>query len=593
MKIKKAFIIPAVCAAMTIAAGVGLAIHKNVSYTKVEEVRADAEINDKSGCIYSDAYNNVSQDSSHNKALITFTGTAHGLADGTVVDDSATLSNILFNGNPLTTYSGSKVVVWGGQNWFFVIYPKTTVKGTTLELLGGLTVGDSVCEHTMFTMNDSGLWKRSFKDAVNSTYASIYDDTYNNTQHATGYNRLMFTYTGVAHNGATLAGERQLGIYDNYISLSGNTLASYAGGSTQIAPWSGQKWIQIIYPETAVSVGSRLVINAGCKIGDAVFEKIIFQLNSSNKWEKLTLIDDDDLVANSDYKLFTINDYAFSKNDGAGFIFFPAVAGSIDAMSNSFGLRFIVNFPEANSNASIKLGGTDIYGTGPIVQITLNFTNNVYLTFNGSIDWSTSIVHTWSVNTDHLVEIYVIHTSDTSCTILLDIDSSLIFKVAKDTTGLVFNNNAVATGTANTASYFSSATDTTALALSRFANRQLKANDISFDNNAETDACKGNEGYYAKAKAHYNNLLTSNQKKAFANDASYSNLRARMVAWAAANGETISFNTTTGELEVQAANGMIAVINKNNAAVIIVVVSMITLSFLAVGAFYLRKRKHN
>lgn len=577
----------------------GLVAALNMKANNVNEAKADAEVNDKFDCIYSDAWNNIKDSNTSKRVLLTYIGTKNGFATDTVIDSATVGNKILLNGIAFSEFGADAMIkTWGGQNWFHVIYPNSVVEsgeGSTLEIMSGLTVGDSVCDHVKFTLNSSGLWRRTFTDAVNSTYQDIYSNDYNNGTHATGYNRLMFKYTGVAHNGATINGAEQLKNYDNYILIDGTPLSTYAGGSTQIAPWSGLPWLQIIYPDTAISVGSTLVINEGCQVGDAVFEKIVFKLNDSSKWEKLTLIEDDSLVRDGDYKLFTLSDYPFTVNDAGGYMFY---AGSdfVDAMSDSFGFRFIVNIPEgqlANAGAgTLKFACANIYGSSPIVSITLNYSNNVYLTFNGSIDWSTSIVHSWSEGVDHLVEVYFIKTSSTTAKVLLGIDNSLIFKSAdKDISGLTFHNFFTTSGPTDkgAASYYSSATDTTNLAISRFGSRKLHSNDVSFGDNRDTGNCLG---YYAGAKAFYTDYLTKNQKVAFATSGPYANLKNRLVAWAAANGENISFNGSTGAIEVARANfGFEAIVNDDNNYLIIAIISSLIVVTTFAGYFFLRRKR--
>lgn len=694
----------------------GLASVANRKDSTFIQAKAEGEVNDTFEYIFSDAYNNAAHSSTLNKVLLCYSGTAHGLASDTVLNDATTLDNVLLNGVTLSTYSDAKIVVWGGQNWFHIMYPKAQVsEGSTLELLEGLTVGDSICDHVKFTLNSNGLWKRTFTEAVNATYkniypnasfnsstnllivydgtalagglaissteklknydnyilyngnpissisgfslnawaqdgqpwfwmrfpaastgdklvvnsgckfftivlgdmafefngtewefvftgavnarySSIYSDDFNNTQHATGYNRLMFKYTGTAHNHPTaITSSAELKKYDRYIFIDNSPLSTYAGGSTQIAPWNDQFWIQIIYPATAISVGSTLTIKEGTKIGDAIFEKIVFKLNSSEKWEKLALIDDDALVKDSDYKLFTISDYPFSSNSS-----FIMYSGSefVDAMSDSFGFRFIVNIPTgqaASTNASLKFAGTDIYGNGALIKITINYGSNTYLTFNGSIDYSTSKSPVWTEGVDHLVEIYAIRTSDTAMQVLFGLDGELIWKSAAQTyTGLTFHNFFTITG-GDTASYYSSATDTTVLALSRFNERKLKTNDVAFSNTSDTGACRGANGYYAKAKAFYTDFLTKNQRIAFASESDYAQSRERMIAWGAANGETVSFNASTGELVISSNSNIISLFANNDAnknmIFIIALVSLLGVSFIAF--FIIKKKKES
>ena len=48
----------------------------------------------------------------------------------------------------------------------------------------------------------------------NASYVSIFSDDYNNTQHATGYNRILITYSGTAHGNPGPIVESALSSYD-------------------------------------------------------------------------------------------------------------------------------------------------------------------------------------------------------------------------------------------------------------------------------------------------------------------------------------------------------------------------------------------
>ena len=79
--------------------------------------------------------------------------------------------------------------------------------------------------------------------------------------------------------------------------------------------------------------------------------------------------------------------------------------------------------------------------------------------------------------------------------------------------------------------------------------------------------------------------------KEFASSASYANHRARFIAWGAANGESVSFNGSTGDLIVASNANMLSAIVEDKSALIIVVIS----SFVTVTALLyilvLKKRK--
>lgn len=580
----------------------------------VIEARADSsfvEPNDVFNKVYSDDWNNTTLAEGFNHVLLCFTGTANGL-DSTSIYDNSVLNNILINGSPLGG-DGSCVIPWGsGQNWFRVAYPVSKVssgEGCILEIKNGTAVGDSIILGFTLRLNASLKWEFNsttswageyiFTDPVNATYASIYSG-YNNSTHATGYNRLMFKYTGTAHNhSAAITSLLELKRYDGYVQIDGTPISEYQGGSTQIAPWSGQLWIQLIYPASAVSVGSVLTINEGCKIGDAVFAKMVFRLNSSSEWEEITLIEDDELVKNNDYMLFTPSDLGLHlENDTI-----PFYGDLGTTFQDSFAFQFNVNIPSADvatTTSEIKMGSTNIYGTSPMFVLYLNNTKENYgfgMFFNGSYDWDTyNKIPSWEGDVTHLVEFYAIKTDSTHMSFLLGVDGALLWKTSKDIsaadftghTCLSFNN----TGSTKSKDIYSNA-PTLEKALNRFGKNKLASESVAFDNNNDTGACRGENGSYAKAKAFYITYLNAAQRKAFASDASYAQLRARMVAWGAANGETVSFNTSTGDLVLSTNRISLFKNNESKMATIIAIIA-ITLGVSTAFIFLaLKKKKEN
>lgn len=572
-------------------AGTGLS-HKNT----FREVKADGEPNASYVKVYddNDSFNNTSISSDFNNVLLVYSGTAHGLSsDG--IYDSAVLGKIFLNGKPLTQIGGSVFIPWQGQLWFRIAYPNTVKAGDIMEVESGLSFGATTLGNGFgIRLNNDLKWENYFGEPVNATYNGIYSDDYNNVEHVTGYNRLLIKYVGPTHSNPQLIGTAsELKKYNGYVLIDGVPLSAYAGGATQIWPWTDQQWVLFLYPASAVSEGSIFEIREGCKIDNVVLEHMVFKLNSSSKWEKVSLIDDDSLVKNSDYKLFTISDYSFGSN--SAFIFYSP-SENIDAMSNSFGFRFLVNIPTGqatSSSATLKMAGTDIYGSSPIIKITLNYGSNSFLTFNNTIDWSTSINHTWAEEVDHLVEVYFIKTSETAGNVLLGIDGELLWKSASQSLeGLTFHNFFTTTG-GDTASWYRSAPDTKAKALNRFALNKLHSNTVKFDNVSDTDACRGEGGYYAKAKAFYNSFLHSNHKKVFATSYLFESHRARLIDWGVANGETVSFNGSTGDLVIASNAGILtAIVDNKNITVLVVIASFLALSSL-MAFLVLKKKKQN
>ena len=113
--------------------------------------------------------------------------------------------------------------------------------------------------------------------------------------------------------------------------------------------------------------------------------------------------------------------------------------------------------------------------------------------------------------------------------------------------------------------------------------------EISFDNNADTGACRGEEGYYAKAKAAFN-VMPEESRNYFLNNGTYENYRARLAAWAEANGEAFDSNDMLNPVSPSISN--LAIFNSNNNYLIIVVTAAIATISLAGVFFIIRKRKH-
>lgn len=114
---------------------------------------------------------------------------------------------------------------------------------------------------------------------------------------------------------------------------------------------------------------------------------------------------------------------------------------------------------------------------------------------------------------------------------------------------------------------------------------------VSIHNNDDTDACRGETGYYQVAKVAFNSL-TSDQKELFCENSSYANARARLNAWAVANGETL--NTSTYQL--QKASRVVAPleeIKSNNYSITIVIVSLVSLIAICSFALLKNKKKDN
>lgn len=272
--------------------------------TNVTSAKADASPNSTFVKVYDDNpnWNNTAVSSGFNQVLIVYSGTAHGLGTSTLTDNDV-LNKVSLNGTSLDQLSGSSIITWDGQPWFRVTYPNNVTTGDVLEIQSGLTFGACVMDAFKLRLNENSTWDYYFGETVNATYNGIYSDDFNNGTHATGYNRILIKYKGTAHgNPSAIISANDLKKYNAYVFINDNPLSAYAGGSTQIAPWGDQLWIQFIYPASAVSIGSVLTIKSGCKVGNAVLGRMVFELNSSEKWE----------ISSAEYQV------TFSVNGGTG-----------------------------------------------------------------------------------------------------------------------------------------------------------------------------------------------------------------------------------------------------------------------------------
>ena len=534
---------------------------------KAVEVKADAAPNNMFGYIYNDSFNNQN----NSLTLFVFEGTATGLSENYNIPDT---NKVKLNGVGLDSLGGS-IAVWGDHNWVQVSYPTSSVyNGATLEIESGLTAGDAVFSGCKFTMDSTLKWSfDGFNDSATATYQSIPYAAYNTNA------QLLIQFSG----GGKLGGDKVTNAhdivnYDKYVTINGIPFSSLSGA--EIRTWSSnQPWLWLRFP--AASNGDVLRIERGMRFYSEVFDLMTFVFDGS-AWVKKSMASDDPDVVDSDYKIFTISDYNFAVNDPAGFMFYSS-NNYVDAMSDSFCFCVNVRKTDLSTNMVLRFAGTDIYGSGAIIKIDVNFSSNAYLTFNGTIDWSTNISPVWETNVDYLVEVYAIRTSNTSCAVLFARDGEIIWKSTQDATGLTFNNYFTTTGTANTASDYSSPASTVSMALNRFGVRKLSANKVGFDDNRETGACLTS---YAGAKAYYNSYLTQPQKTAFANNAEYAQLKARLVAWAAANGET--FNPANGTFSAVRVFGITNNIETNSAIIIVVAFSLATLTACT---FFIFRRK--
>ncbi len=123
----------------------------------------------------------------------------------------------------------------------------------------------------------------------------------------------------------------------------------------------------------------------------------------------------------------------------------------------------------------------------------------------------------------------------------------------------------------------------------KFCNNYMHP-EIPFTDHSKTTNCLGTNGYYAKAKAAFNNLGSS-EKSLFNSDAQFSDFKARLTSWAEANGEI--FNGTAFIANQQLIALQFVGDSANSLNVALVVLSLVTPAALITGLFIIRKKKHN
>ena len=93
--------------------------------------------------------------------------------------------------------------------------------------------------------------------------------------------------------------------------------------------------------------------------------------------------------------------------------------------------------------------------------------------------------------------------------------------------------------------------------------------------------------YYDAAKAGYL-ALSEGEKALFNTNAAYGSARARLAAWAVANGET--FDAANGTFSAARTNPMVNVIENNSTFIIVIVAG--TIALIAVASIFVLRRKH-
>ena len=518
----------------------GLAAVASMKQNNIKEVKAETEVNSTIKCIYGDVWNNRVFNDKCNSILFRYDGVAHGDSSQTTYKDSEILSKVLFNGVELNNYPDAAIVTWPDAQYFYIVYPKADlVDGSAIEILEGLTVGNAVFHGDYKLTFDASLerWDRTFTSAVNATFNKIFDG---NELYNTATQILIVYNDAPAISDVAVTNAEELKNWNKYVLYNGNPISNLSG--VQLRAWTGtaMRWFHIIFP--TATAGDVLTIVEGCQFSAATFEQMRFVFDGT-KWSKKNLVEEDSLVKNGDYQLFTISDYNLTGNDSVPFF------GDVGtACCDSFGFQFNVNIEAENlatTTLNIAFGATDIYGNNPFIKLCLNdptFKFGFYL--NGAYDWTGHSKNPEWTAGEHLYEFYAIKSDSTHIICILGVDGVLIYKSsaldisAVDFTGHTFVSTTNA-GSTKLKAPFTSA-DTVEKALNRFVERKLNSKGAT----------------YSSAANYIKTYLTSTQKEAFNTSDSYAEARAKLYQLEVSN--AIALIDAIGEVDLSKENAISA-----------------------------------
>ncbi|MDY5441197.1 MAG: Ig-like domain-containing protein [Candidatus Enteromonas sp.] len=117
--------------------------------------------------------------------------------------------------------------------------------------------------------------------------------------------------------------------------------------------------------------------------------------------------------------------------------------------------------------------------------------------------------------------------------------------------------------------------------------------DIPYDTASNTNNCLstsvGGKGYFDEAVAAYN-ALESNVKILIATADEFANARARMMAWAVANGQTITFSEADGSLQISSAQTINGLADRGSVSGV-AVAAIASVGAIALGGLFLSRKK--
>ena len=615
MKFKKAFIIPVVCTTLIAGAAVGLAISQNPSVRNIEQAEAAS----------STSYTMTAREMF--AGISNHYGDTAELVDGNirVTSTNAGQFNIILQ-NANTTNMGKlvrdatsltlsmKISAASDMNQNVICRYKDT-SSANKWIYSTMNLVDAEAGFVDVTFNkpeDLAYFEvPTFQSTVIGAYVDIRSCTFSGltafanvsyTAIASGWNHggyggdaVLLTFDqalGAAANSTNVAAQ----IADK-VTINGVAVSDISGGKISYDHGGNYFWVHYSadsilpteqYPTTILEVKDGTLFESAILNG----VKLAFDTDS-NVW-----VDDDiilnDLVANGDYTLFTVDSTNFNSN--GTFPYYTATSIS-QFEGHNFGVQFnVVANTESRCHFYIRFGSAVAMNDYLEVCIDPSINHNLYLSkFNGTKGPINGVAKSFSMETgvNYKFECYSIQDSETTVGVILAINGKIIlnFKSLSISNPVNCGFFCIMQGTADdTSNTYSPCATTDAEAIARLGKKVLHTEDIPFSDNRETGACSA---YLAPAKSYYTNYLFKATKLAFISDAAYSQLKARLVAWGAANGEQITFNQWTGEIQVAALASPLTIISKdNNVYLIVILVSVVAVSTL--GAFILlKKRKHN
>lgn len=617
MKIKKVFAISGICAALVIGAGVSIALSQRAASNRSFEV---AEAASSSTYTMTARELMAGKSGNYNDTIelvdgnMRITSTVAGQFNMTLQNaDTTNIGKLLRNATSLTF--SVKISAASEMNKNVICrYKDTSAANKWIYSTMNLANAEAGFVDVTFNKPEDLAYFEvpTFQAEVIGAYVDIRSCTFGGLTGftSTSYKTIAngWNHGGSGGNAVLLTFDQTLGaaasatnvaaqIADK-VTINGVAIADISGGKISYDHGHGYFWVHYSadsilptaqYPTTILEVKDGTLFESSILNG----VKLAFDTDT-NLWVDDSLILND-LVMEGDYTLFTVDSTTMHSNGSFPYYTSASVSQFED---HNFGVQFnVVANTDSRNHFYVRFGSALAMNDYLEVCIDPSLNHNLYISkFNGTTGPINSIAKSFSMTNDvnYKIEIYSIKDSASTVSIILAINGKIIINIES----LSISNPVdcgffcIMQGTADdTSNTFSPCATTDAEAIERFGKKVLHTDDIPFSNNAETGACLN---YYAPAKAYYTNRLYKTQKLLVANDATFANIKNRLVAWAAANGETISLNIWTGDIEVASARSLIAIVGKDNSVIIIVVISAMSISLLVVGGIYIaRRRKQN